>query len=210
MNPIRAIGKKKLRTLLAIFAVTFTTLVLIDVALNPIPPRIIFIDRDNDVALSGSVYLDDVYLGQATEKGFNHLPDAFCSGNLDLIFETDQGKYAWPATKEDCSSNFVAYVIEKSAQVRSQVTMKFFVKETEEPLQGALYFNSEFMVDINGQVIVDVTRCLTIQSINLTAPTYTAEWFHHTRWCQAYATIEYSIPLAELNRTGQSLRDALQ
>jgi len=200
MNPW-IIDRKKRRTLAIIFIVTFALVVLVDFLVNPSPPKILFVDRDKDVALEGKVYLNKQFLGLATEIGFDQLPDEFCSGNNDIVFDTDGNRYSWPVSPEDCKLNFVAFIIQKSQTVADSVIMRFFIKETKEPLTGKLHFNGEFIIDLDGEITISNKRCKTIQNINLTSARFSAEWLHHTRWCDAYAVIEYSVPEADLKQS---------
>jgi len=191
--------KTKLHTLILIFIVIFILIAVTDILINPSPPRVLFVDSEQETALTGKVYVNEIYAGIATEKGFDKLPDFFCLGNNDLILETEGKKYSWPTKKEDCGINFMIFRIDRGQIEVDEVTMKFFVKETEEPLSGNLYFNDRLIEQIDGQTTITKEQCKKILNINLTSSTFNAEWFHSTRWCDLYPIIEYSIHEKDLS-----------
>jgi len=193
---------KKIPTIIVIFIATFILISWIDLLINQHPPRVIFVDKDRDSALSGKIFVNNVEVGESNGEPFTQLPDIVCKGQNEIAIEIDGTLYSWPLSKEDCKENFVAFILEKSQTVSDTVLMKFFVKETQQPLLGELYFNNEFIIDINGEISIDTTRCKTIQNINLTSDTFSAQWLHHTRWCDAYAVIEYSVPQEYIKQSG--------
>ncbi len=193
------LNKKSIITIIVIFVSVFILLVFLDINLNPYPPKIIFIDKETDELLDGKVSLDDKYIGDTSKGEFTNLPDNFCKKEHEITLELDEKQYSWDSFPSDCNLNYIIFKVEKEKLLeKKNITMRFFIKETQQLIKGTLYFDNEPVEEIDGEYIVDMDTCNSIRVINIKTNTSDIEWKHHTLWCDSYDLIKYSISEDEL------------
>ena len=193
------LSKKNIITIIVIFVLVFILLVFLDVNLNPYPPKVVFIDKETNGFLDGKVLLDYKYIGESFGGEFTNLPDDFCKKERKIILKINEEQYSWKSFPSDCELNYIIFKVEKEKILeRKNITMKFFIKETQELINGTLYFDDELIADIDGEYIIDMDKCNSIRDITLKTETGDIEWKHHTLWCESYDLIEYSTSEDEL------------
>lgn len=191
--------KKEVITIAVIFVFLFFLLVFTDIHFNPYPPKLVFIDKESNEFLEGGVLLDNEYIGESSNGVFTNLPDDFCEKKHKITLEVNEKQYSWQSFPSDCELNYILFKAEEKRIIEVEyVTMRFFIKETQEPIKGELYFDDEFIDDTDGEYTVDKDTCNSIRVINIKTETSDIEWKHHTVWCDTYDLIEYSISEDEL------------
>lgn len=193
------LNKKSVTTIIVIFVLVFILLVFLDVNFNPYPPKIVFIDKESNELLGGNVLLDDKYIGMSSNGEFTDLPDDFCKKKHKITLVVNEKEYSWDTFLSDCELNYIIFKVEKEKILEQKnITMRFFIRETQKPIKGTLYFDNEVVEDIDGEYIVDIDTCNSIRVINIKTETSDIEWIHHSLWCERYDLIEYSTSEAEL------------
>ncbi len=193
------LNRKKIITIIVLFLLIFILLIFIDINANSYPPKVVFVDQESNDLLDGSVLLDDKSIGETSDGGFKKLPDDFCKKEHQIILEIDGEQYSWQSFPSDCRLNYIIFKVDKDKLVEEKdITMKFFIKETQEPVKGTLYFDGESIGEIDGEYTVDMDKCNSIKDIKIKTETADLEWKHHSIWCESYDSIEYSISQDEL------------
>jgi len=193
------LSKKSIITIVVIFVLVFILLVFLDINFNSYPPKVVFIDKETDELLNGDVLLDDEYIGESSNGEFTNLPDDFCKKEHEITLEVGENEYSWSSFPSDCELNYIIFKIEREKILeQKEVTMRFFIKETQEPIKGTLYFDNIEVEDIDGEYILDMNTCNSVRVINIKTETSDIEWQHHSLWCESYDIIEYSISEEEL------------
>lgn len=193
------LSRKNIITIAVIFVLVFILLVFLDINFNPYPPKVVFIDKETDEWLDGEVMLDEEYIGYSSNGEFKNLPDDFCKKEHEITLEVNENTYSWSSFPSDCELNYIIFKIEREKVLEQKnVTMRFFIKETQEPIQGTLYFDNVEVGEVDGEYVVDMDACNSVRAINIKTETNDIEWKHHSLWCESYDIIEYSISEEEL------------
>ncbi|MFH0874892.1 MAG: hypothetical protein V1859_03065 [archaeon] len=194
------LNKKSIATILIIFILSFMLIVFIDMNINLYPPKLVFIDKESNQLLDGGVLLDEKYIGDSSKGEFRKLPDDFCKKEHDIALDMNGKKYSWKSLPTDCKLNYIVFSVqEQQISKKKEVTMRFFVKESQLAIKGTLFFDNESVAEVNGEHKVDIDKCRSINLIKIKTDERDIEWQHNTQWCDSFDIIDYSIPESEFS-----------
>jgi len=194
------IKKNMLPLIIILIGLMIIALLLTKLLIPTTPPLIKFLDEENNIGLTGSIYLDGAYLGETQESQFDNIPKEFCNKPAKLSLKTAVQTYEWNAYPTDCKAKLVTYKISTANPIsaKDQITMNFLIKETSQSISGDLHFDDNLVTSIDGSYKISKEKCKEIKKITLTTEKQYATWQHNPQWCDTNQVIDYKISEKDL------------
>tara|TARA_B100000315_G_C14144340_1_gene392769 strand:+ start:52 stop:384 length:333 start_codon:yes stop_codon:yes gene_type:complete len=98
---------KKLLGIIAIILIISGGIIIASLSKQTKPPVIRFIDERTNISLSGVVYLNDKYMGEANEGFFDKMPKNYCKGEHTIMLKSSEYILKWGSLPSDCRYDLI-------------------------------------------------------------------------------------------------------
>ncbi len=159
-------------------------------------PKIYFFDQEGKIT-AGNVFLDSDFIGDILDKGYIKLPKDACKTDHIIKLVIGDKEHEFSFYPIDCNYKSLNFTVSEGyVQIEKRpesVTLKFIITETQESLEGSLYFDDIYSADIEGPITLDREKCAGINKITLFTQDVNVSWDNSPVSCEEKDVLEFPV-----------------
>ena len=158
---------------------------------KPEPLKIKFFDEEKGNLLTGSVYIDDIFVGKT--NGYFELSGEYCDKEHKIRLSSEEVELEWNLFPKDCKLDQLVLKYITSKEKSRKILFVFLEKNTNKSIAGKLYFDGNYISNINGNYSIKRDVCEEIEEIKIIKDNEPFIWQYNKELCNENDIIEFFV-----------------